>query len=262
VRAGRAPVDDATVRRIVSPLRACLATAVQENVIPHNPTVGMALPHRPRVEDDDEDDEVRVLTAEQLAGFLLVVDSRHRPLFLLLAATGLRISEAIALQWKHVKLDGSRPHVRVHRALVRGAYGPPKSRQGRRDVPIPFDVVRTLRAARSASEWAGDGDLVFPNQRGRPLSPANLTRRTLKPAAEEAGVPWAGFHTFRHTCASMLFQRGANAVQVQRWLGHHSPAFTLSTYVHLLDEHVGEPLEIPQGDNKVTTDPTALDRIS
>jgi hypothetical protein len=49
---------------------------------------------------------------------------------------------------------------------------------------------------------------------------------------------------------------------VQRWLGHHSPAFTLSTYVHLLDEHVGEPLEIPQGDNKVTTDPTALDRIS
>jgi integrase len=52
----------------------------------------------------------------------------------------------------------------------------------------------------------------------------------LKPAAQEAGAAWAGFHTFRHTCASMLFHDGRNAVQVQRWLGHHSAAFTLATY--------------------------------
>ncbi len=48
----------------------------------------------------------------------------------------------------------------------------------------------------------------------------------------------------RHTCASLLFAEGRNAVQVQRWLGHHSPAFTLSTYVHLLDGDIGEPLAI------------------
>ncbi len=42
----------------------------------------------------------------------------------------------------------------------------------------------------------------------------------------------------------MLFERGSNAVQVQRWLGHHSPAFTLDTYVHLLDDRRGEPLEL------------------
>ncbi len=64
----------------------------------------------------------------------------------------------------------------------------------------------------------------------------------MRPAAEEADVSWIGFHTFRHTCASLLFDRGANAVQVQRWLGHHSPAFTLSTYVHLLDGGVGTGL--------------------
>ena len=62
--------------------------------------------------------------------------------------------------------------------------------------------------------------------------------------AEEAGVPWIGFHTFRHTCASLLFAEGRNAVQVQRWLGHHSPAFTLERYVHLLDDGVGAPLAI------------------
>jgi hypothetical protein len=45
----------------------------------------------------------------------------------------------------------------------------------------------------------------------------------------------------RHTCATILFRRGWNAVQVQRWLGHHKPSFTLDTCVHLLDEDVPEP---------------------
>jgi hypothetical protein len=35
---------------------------------------------------------------------------------------------------------------------------------------------------------------------------------------------------------------GRNVVQVQRWLGHHSPSFTLDTYVHLLDSDLGDPL--------------------
>jgi hypothetical protein len=48
------------------------------------------------------------------------------------------------------------------------------------------------------------------------------------------------------TRASILFAEGRNAVQVQRWLGHHSAAFTLATYVHLLDGDLGEPLAIPQ----------------
>jgi integrase len=64
----------------------------------------------------------------------------------------------------------------------------------------------------------------------------------LKPAAEVVGTPWAGFHTFRHTCASLLFADGRNAVQVQRWLGHHSAALTLATYVHLMDDGLGSAL--------------------
>ena len=88
---------------------------------------------------------------------------------------------------------------------------------------------------------------MFPPANGEPLRQENVRRRVLKPVAEEAGVPWAGFHTFRHTCATRLFAGGRNAVQVQRWLGHHSPAFTLSVYVDLLDGDVGEalPLDLP-----------------
>ena len=51
----------------------------------------------------------------------------------------------------------------------------------------------------------------------------------------------SGLHTLRHTAATILFRRGWNAVQVQKFLGHHSPAFTLATYVHLLDDDLPDP---------------------
>ena len=84
----------------------------------------------------------------------------------------------------------------------------------------------------------------------------------MKAAAKRAGVPWAGLHTLRHTCATMLFRSteqggaGANAKQVQMWLGHHSPAFTLATYVHLLPDDLPEPAfldTIPSTDPQITT---------
>ncbi len=59
------------------------------------------------------------------------------------------------------------------------------------------------------------------------------------PAAEGLGLGWIGFHTFRHTCASLLFDHGRNVKQVQEWLGHADPGFTLRTYVHLLDDGLG-----------------------
>src|SRR5205807_9319142 len=62
-----------------------------------------------------------------------------------------------------------------------------------------------------------DSELVFAAVNGAPLSPRNLRSRVLKPAAKRAGLDWVGFHTFRHTCASMLFAEGRNAVQVQHW---------------------------------------------
>jgi hypothetical protein len=70
-----------------------------------------------------------------------------------------------------------------------------------------------------------------------------------------------GVPPLRHTCASRLFAQGRNAVQVQRWLGHHSAAFTLSVYVHLLDGDLGGPLPAPaKVANEVATSPTASTR--
>ena len=236
-------LSDATVRRIVAPVRSCFATAVREGLIRHNPATGAALPHRAGEQADD--DEVRALTREQLTAFLDLVHPQHRTLFRLLAATGLRWSEVSALRWQDLALDGSRPRVNVRRPPVRGRYGPPKSKHSCRDVPLSADLVSNLRARRKASEWGRNNDLVFASATGTPLDHSNLMARVLRPVAQEVGAPWAGFHTLRHTCASMLFERGANAKQVQRWLGHHSPSFTLDTYVHLLADDLGDPISPP-----------------
>ena len=73
-----------------------------------------------------------------------------------------------------------------------------------------------------------------------PFSPNNLGRDVLIPTREALGMDWVTFHTFRHTCASLLFSEDRNIKQVQKWLGHADPSFTLKTYVHLMDEGIGD----------------------
>lgn len=68
----------------------------------------------------------------------------------------------------------------------------------------------------------------------------SAARRKCVTSEPHASVPWVGFHTFRHTCASMLFEAGKNIRQVADWLGHADPAFTLRTYVHLIDGGLGD----------------------
>jgi integrase len=51
-------------------------------------------------------------------------------------------------------------------------------------------------------------------------------------------------HILRHTCASMLIEGGLSPLRLQRWMGHHSAAFTLEVYGHVLDGDLGPPLDI------------------
>jgi integrase len=169
------------------------------------------------------------------------------------------VSEAVALQRKHIHLNGAHPHVKVRRALTKGRLQPPKSKYGRRDVPLDARLVRELRTHLS-DEAPTDNDLVFVNAVGGALDADNVRSRVLKPVAQEIGAPWMSFHSLRHTCASMLFERGSNAVQVQCWLGHHAPSFTLDKYVHLLDGRLTDPLDLQAelDGNKVATEATGL----
>jgi integrase len=236
---------DATLRNAVMPVRAALATAVREGLLRHNPAAGLALPLRERIQEDDEggEGEVKTLSRDQLAALLGMVPERYRVFVLLVASTGLRISEAIGLQRRHLALDGSEPHVKIRRAIVKGKIEAPKSKHGRRAVPLPASLVSELRK-HLADVPDGPDALVFPSLAGTPLDPDNIRARVLKPIMEEVGAPWAGWHALRHTFASLQIAQGANVLQLSRMLGHHSAAFTLEVYCHLLEEDRAPALDV------------------
>ncbi|HEX3174449.1 MAG TPA: tyrosine-type recombinase/integrase [Solirubrobacterales bacterium] len=233
-------LSDRTIANAVIPLRAALATAKREGLIRHNPAQGLAMPHREQLPEE----EVKVFSRDQLVAVLAMAPERHAPLLELLAATGLRISEAIALQRLHLQLDLAEPEVCVRRAIVRDRIVPPKSKYGNREVRLPPPLAAKLRAHLAALPDQDSTALAFPSESSGPLYPGNLRRRVLKPLAEEVDAPWAGFHTFRHTFASLHLSQGTNLLQLSRALGHHSPAFTLTRYTHLLPGDEAPPLDI------------------
>ena len=230
IRRGSVPVTpvylaDASVRRILALAAcACLRTATAEGPIGHNPT-SVALPARDEQRriaagtDDLEEVDVRALTTEQLAALLVVVLVRLRLLVRMLAATGLRISEGLALRWGDLGPDGEHPVVRVRRACARAVRWAPKSRYGRRSIPIDFDLVRAFRLAQVESERWGARDLVFHSSRSIEGSvmaetPPDYSGVPGPASCVRGGGRALGSSTLRHTCASRLFASGRNAVQV------------------------------------------------
>jgi integrase len=238
-------VSEATVKIRLSPVRVVLATALEEGLIRWNPAVGIrgTVPRTEEPTEAEDEENVKALSEDELRALLAEIPPEWRTFFEFLAHTGCRIGEAIALQWRHVDLDQRR--VLIRRRWYRKAFAPPKSRYGRRDIPLSQGMAEELRRLRRGRD---DEALVFTSEQGHLINQNNLMRRVLKPACVRAGFgewaisgghrsarSWVSFHTFRHSCASSLFRAGLNAKQVQAWLGHHSPAFTLSVYVHVLD---------------------------
>jgi integrase len=251
-----------SVRRIVAPLRACLATARAHGLVRQNAADAVKVPKR-EATPDDEQGKVRALSREQLDCILRVVRHEYQALFQLLAATGLRWGEAVALRRRDLVLDGSTPCVQVRRSVTKGGrFKAPKSRHGIRDVGLSPTLVSVLRRHVASLP---PGELAFPSKQGTVLDHSNVLRRVLRPAAEEAGAAWAGMHTFRHTFASLHIAAGTNIVTLSRLLGHHSPDFTLRRYAHLIpgDEIPALDLDAELGgvaaESILSPDPTGTD---
>jgi integrase len=235
----RGRLSDRSIRNAMTPLRRCLDVAAGEGLIDGDLMRSLVLPSR-RGGRRWAVSERRFLTRVQLGRLLTEIPPAHQPLYVLLASTGLRISEAIALRWCDLDLDSSPPRLQVRRAIVRGVTGAPKSYA--RAIPLAEELAGRLHALRPPD--AEDEDLVFPNRRGRPLNPNNLRNRVLKPAAKRADVPGIGLHALRHTCASLLIEERTSSLRLQRWMGHHAAAYTLETYGHLINDELGSALEL------------------
>ena len=72
---------------------------------------------------------------------------------------------------------------------------------------------------------------MFTWEDGRPFSPDYVSKHHKKMVAE-FGRPDLTFHNLRHSCASMLIDKGWNPKKLQYWLGHEDISVTLNIYTH------------------------------
>ncbi len=198
-------VSATTVHHIASILRQSLKQAIRWGLITQNPADLVEKPKRQR-------STPTLWTLDQAVHFLDAArDTRHYLLYATLLGTGLRLGEALSLQWSDVDL--ARGVV-----LVRGG----KTANARRAVLLPAELVRDLKAARGLG-------LVFPG-----ANPWTIRKCHFYPLVKRLGLPRIRLHDLRHLHGTFLLEAGADLASVSARLGHSSKAFTLQTYVHTL----------------------------
>jgi integrase len=226
-----------SVRIIHATLRSMLNAAVDDRLILANPAERLGRQLRLLPSKTARQEAVKAFNRDQVIAFLAGVekaDPLYSPLFLTLARTGMRIGEALALQWDDIDFAGR--EVRVSRAFSDGELSTPKSGHGR-SIDLSRQLGETLSRLRTArkvetlkKEWSSMPPWVFCTARGTVIDQANV-RRALKRSLTKAKLPGHfTVHSLRHTFASLLLQQGESPAYVQRQLGHASIQLTVDTY--------------------------------
>lgn len=191
------------------------------------------------------------MTEDQVAQLLTAIrEDRLFPAIYLGLATGLRCGELLARRWQDIDYQAGLLNVRQALIRVRNrdgggrkynhVFGEPKTKESRRTIPIPHDVLEALKhhKARQAQEKLllgrayQDHGLASCQADGKPINPRNFARsfdRMLK----RAGLPHFRIHDLRHTTATLLLEQGENPKVVQTILGHNQIAITLDLYSHV-----------------------------
>jgi integrase len=187
--------------------------------------------------------EALILTPQQAFAVLTNLDEPERTLTLLAAATGLRISECLGLQWQDVSFARSQIHVR--RTWTCGAIGVPKSKASQAPAPLHPLLAESMQDWKNTTPYSKPTDWVFPSMRCKGAQPrtANmLVEDHLRPAAVAAGVlnegdsRRFGFHNLRHSLASFLVRSKTDPKTVQALLRHSDVKTTLQLYAHSVSE--------------------------
>jgi integrase len=202
-------------RKVITSLKTLLSFAQKQALVAQN----VALPVKIKRDDREEKGPLRegvdYPSRAQMKTLMDKATPRWRPLLVTAMFTGMRASELRGLPWSNVALDEGVIHVR-QRADAWGKIGKPKSKAGKRDIPLPPIVVNTLREWMLACPKRDTGkkdengkpvmvlDLVFPNGRGHAESLQNIYKRFWNPVQQESGLPHFGFHALRHVAASLF----------------------------------------------------------
>lgn len=252
-------------RSVLTSLKGLIAEAQRRGLIGHNPAlVARVVKRRGEVGEDGavsfppKSDLRAMLTTSATLWPLVrkntlgrVVTCCWRPLIVTAIFTGMRASELRGLQWSNVDFDNGIIQVR-QRADCYQKVGPPKSKAGRRDIPLAPMVLNTLREWRLACPTT-DMNLVFPSERGEVLWHANIYNQCFLKLLETCGLltaaptvdspegpddatPPYNFHSLRHAAASLFIEQGWSPKKIQTIMGHSSIQVTFDIYGHLFPD--------------------------
>jgi len=230
---------DSTIRTTYTVLRAALDGAVRDGLLARNPAAAIKRPGVERTEAK------HVESVDVTALLEAAKDSRYHAVLALIAATGLRRGEALALKWEHVDLEAGVLLVRGTLGRVNGRLlvTEPKTARSRRSVPLSSGVVALLRKHRkvqleermhAGNVWKDTGH-VFTTESGNPVDPRNLLR-VIAAAAKAANLDGVGVHTLRHSAAVAWLEAGVHIKAVSDLLGHSSISITGDVYGHTSDD--------------------------
>ena len=210
-----------TINKLMMIVGGVLERARRRGLIAENPTRHLDKLKEPRYDDLDFYDPDEVWQLVRAAA-----SPSDAAMFLLLAFSGLRRGEALALTWRDV--DFERELIRVR---VNWSHGQLVTTKGDRvrSVPLVPQLAGQLRELRQIAALSGPDHPVFCDPIGQRIDGSALRRRFLA-ARDRAGLRPLRLHDLRHTFASLAIDM-ASPVEVQAWAGHQDPR-TTARYTH------------------------------
>lgn len=214
-------------------LESVFKQAYSEGIIQRDITVGLIKPSK-------EKSSRRALTEAEEEAAKKLMQEENGLLVALLYYTGMRLGEALGLQWECIDFKKKVIHVRQQVNLRKGTITPPKTKESIRDIPLPDELAEMLVRGFPQA-------FVFPAPDGtyyRNSSSNRLWRSLMERMAElgsgietrEDGASILTPHYFRHNYASILYNAGVDVLSAQKFLGHANVKVTLEIYSHLSKE--------------------------
>lgn len=234
-----AGLSRSSLKGYLAPLSEMFNHAIEDGVLERNPCFHLL--RVSRTERGTHEQQADFLMRDELTRLLDTCRQQflqYYPLVLLLARTGLRVGEAVALQWGDVDFHGR--FLTIRHNYVDGMLTTPKSNKSRR-VDMSQQLTETLRALLTDRKtetlrkgWTAMPPTVIVSQAGTILDPDNFRKRAWAQLLAKSGLRAIGLHALRHTFASLLIQQGAPLAYVQAQMGHSSIRVTVDTYGHLI----------------------------
>src|SRR5581483_2857058 len=183
-------------------LRSIFELAMSEGVVDRNPAVALFTPRQCQ-----PGRERLVLSPEQAALMIGVLDLREKVIARLATWEGMRPGEILALQIG----DQDDNSVWVRRRVYKGDLDVPKTKRSSRRVALSQGTLLLLTEWRSRFLAANPDTWLFPSETGVPLRRDNLWRRSMEPKLKKVGLAWATFQVMRRTFATLSKQAGVDA---------------------------------------------------